>query len=140
MITEQITETASFFDTSVVGYVVMPSHVHMLIGMPDMSLLSKCIQSFKSITARRLLGALKESSSTLSCSSRPHKLWKRRFDDVIITSELQFRRKLQYIHDNPVKAGFVKESIDWEYSSARSWILGEPGLITIDRKYGWLYV
>ena len=137
-IAQQIAETASFLDISIVGYVVMPSHVHLLLGFPEVSLLSKAVQSFKSITSRRLRGMDLSPSEKQIMQSGSFRLWKRRFDDVIITSRMQFKRKLQYIHNNLVKAGLVEEATEWEFSSARSWLMGEVGLIKIDKEYKWI--
>ena len=44
------------------------------------------------------------------------------------------RQKLDYIHYNPVKRGYVDVPEHWRYSSARDY-LGQPGLIEIDK--GW---
>ncbi len=123
-ITLQISETMSYYNVSVVGYVVMPSHVHLLLGLNDVSQLSQTVQSFKSLSARRLRNSIGTNA-----------LWQRRFDDLIVVSELQYHRKLQYIHNNPVKDGFVEQAIDWEFSSARDWLLNKPGLIEIDKEY-----
>ena len=46
-------------------------------------------------------------------------IWASRFDDVAIFSESQFRVKLDYIHNNPVKAGLAKTPEGYPYSSAR---------------------
>ena len=46
------------------------------------------------------------------------------------TSLLQ--KKLDYIHNNPVTAGYVAEPHHWLWSSARDY-LGENGLLEIDR-------
>jgi GDP-D-mannose dehydratase len=40
--------------------------------------------------------------------------------------------KIKYIHQNPVKRGYVDEERDWRYSSARDYV-GEKGLIEIER-------
>lgn len=136
-VTQQLGKTASFYNVSIVGYVVMPSHVHILAGLEDISALSSFIQAFKSLSSRRL-----SKLEMAPCILPPPRtgriqLWKRRFDDIIIVSEEQFRRKLNYIHDNPVKAGLVKEAIDWAFSSARAWLLDEPGEIEIIKDYRW---
>ena len=41
------------------------------------------------------------------------------------------REKLDYIHCNPVKRGYVDKAEDWRYSSARN-NAGQEGLIAID--------
>ena len=118
-------EVASRFDAAVLGYVVMPSHVHFLIRLPDLSALSRFMQTFKSLTTREVTRILPRKLCPL---------WKRRFDDLIITSQRQFTTKLQYIHNNPVKAGLVSASIDWEFSSASDWLLNRPGMIPVDKE------
>ncbi|KAA3657719.1 MAG: hypothetical protein DWQ10_12705 [Calditrichaeota bacterium] len=40
---------------------------------------------------------------------------------------------LIYIHNNPVKKGFVTKPEDWKYSSARNWICGDDSVMKIDR-------
>jgi REP element-mobilizing transposase RayT len=134
----QLAETALIQDVSIVGYVVMPSHVHMLAGLSEISNLSSFVQSFKSLSSRRIRGFdMKVYQAQLYTSGRL-RLWKRRFDDVIIVSEKQFRRKLDYIHENPVKAGLVRQATDWRFSSARDWLLDEVGEIAIVKDYGWI--
>ena len=39
-------------------------------------------------------------------------------------------QKMDYIHANPVRSGFVNEPVDWRYSSAKDY-LGVDGLIPI---------
>jgi len=59
------------------------------------------------------------------------KLWMDRFDDLVIEDEETLKIKIEYIHNNPVKAGFVDQPEQWEYSSARNYILGDHSLIEI---------
>jgi len=40
-------------------------------------------------------------------------------------------QKLNYLHNNPVEAGFVEEAIHWKYSSAKNYA-GEIGQIPIE--------
>ena len=55
-----------------------------------------------------------------------HGIWISRFDDVIITSEDVFLTKLNYTHENPVRANLVSSAVDWPWSSARFWYSDEP--------------
>jgi len=127
--------TADHYDASIAGYVVMPSHVHMLVGLRDVTALSKAVQFFKSMSSRHIRSIMQ---SGLDGTEGDFKLWMRRFDEVIIVSEVQFETKLQYIHNNPVKAGVVANAVDWKYSSARDWLMNEEGLVPIEKNYGWL--
>lgn len=60
------------------------------------------------------------------------------FDDLVISSEKQFRIKLEYIHNNPVKAGLVTTAVDYPYSSAGNRVGEGKGLVEIDKDFGWL--
>jgi len=60
------------------------------------------------------------------------------FDDLVISSEKQFRIKLEYIHNNPVKAGLVTTALDYPHSSARNWVGEGKELVEIDKDFGWL--
>jgi len=138
LVARQLAQTAGQKGVSIVGYVVMPSHVHKLIGLHDIQSLSTFVQAFKSLTARRVREiGLSEYGRELFRSGR-FQLWKRRFDDVIITSEEQFRIKLNYVHENPVKAGLSENAVDWPFSSARSWLLDESGAVPIDKAFTWI--
>jgi len=128
-VARQLEEAARLFNVAIMGYVIMPTHVHALLGFPDITILSKFMQSFKSLTARRIRQLKEEKSGTL---------WMRRFDDVIVYSEEQFRTKLEYIHNNPVKTGHAGSPTGWPYSSARDWLLNERGLVKITKSWGWM--
>ena len=91
------------------GYVVMPNHLHLLLTIPESGSISSFVRDMK-----------KRIAFEYFCDRnlKSHKFWQNRFDDVYIYSEDVFRIKLNYIHNNPVKAGFVKKPEDWKYSSA----------------------
>jgi putative transposase len=124
---------ANLYEVSILSYVIMSSHIHALFGFPKIEALSKTIQMFKSIISRQVkvikIPELKENE---------YKLWKPRFDDLIITTEKLLKIKMDYIHNNPVKAGLAANAVDWEYSSAVDWLTDKEGLIKIDKEYHWL--
>jgi hypothetical protein len=47
-----------------------------------------------------------------------------------VSSDAIMRQKLEYMHDNPVKRGYVDDPLHWRYSSARNYA-GRPGLIEV---------
>jgi len=71
---------------SFISYVIMPSHVHLLLGFQNISDLSKYVQTFKSITSRQI-----KLLSPEDLLENDYKLWKSRFDDLIINSERQLK-------------------------------------------------
>jgi len=96
------------------AYVLMPSHLHLMVGCKGGGKeLSRFMQTLKIISAKRMFPG---SGS----------IWKQRFDDFSIRSEEHFYTKLNYIHDNPMRAGLVAHPCDWPFSSASAWIKGAP--------------
>jgi REP element-mobilizing transposase RayT len=92
----------------VLAWVIMPNHVHALFdiwGIP----MADIMRSWKGFTARqanRLLG-------------RSGAFWEANYFDTAIRDEGHLRRAIQYIENNPVKAGLVSAPDDWMWSSAR---------------------
>jgi putative transposase len=120
-----------------VGYVVMPEHVHFLMSEPEVGNPSVAIMALKYCVARDL-GCQKPHSPTLSFTRRdpgplrPIHFWKPRFYDFNVYSSAKKREKLQYMHENPVTRGLVRNPASWIWSSFRSYASGEPGIIPID--------
>lgn len=89
-------------------WVIMPNHVHALVRIYRQWALSVIVQAWKSVSAHKI-------NSTLRRSGR---LWQREYFDRYIRDENHHRLVLNYIRNNPVKAGLVSEAADWRYSSA----------------------
>jgi putative transposase len=133
----QLRETSSHFEASILAYVIMPSHVHALLGLKRIEELSRLMQAFKALTTSRVMPLLTLEQRTQFGKHRKFQFWRPRFDDLIIWSEDQFRTKTEYIHNNPVKAGLCERGQDYEFSSARDWLLGEAGTIPVDKSWSW---
>jgi putative transposase len=91
----------------VAGYVLMPEHVHLLVGEPHRSSLSVVIQALKQQTSRNL----KQRGEV--------KFWQRRYYDFNVYNEEKRVEKLRYMHRNPVQRGLVKKPEEWPWSSFR---------------------
>jgi putative transposase len=110
----------------VIGYVVMPEHVHLLISEPLIGNPSKMIQAVKLSVSRRLAigGAF---------SGR---FWQSRFYDFNLWGQQKEVEKLKYMHRNPVVRGLVASPEHWRWSSCRSYAYREAGL---DRINDWTW-
>jgi REP element-mobilizing transposase RayT len=112
---------------NLLGYVIMPHHVHLLIELNnegDISGLIRDIKKFFTYKFRnRLIGKTKFDISLFDNNGR-FQFWERGFDEVTIISENVFCKKLGYIHNNPVKAGLVHKAADYPYSSAKEYLGG----------------
>src|SRR5208283_2199992 len=88
----------------VVGYVVMPEHIHLLISEPQEKNPLTVMQALKLGFARRVLAEAK----------------RKRIE------------KLRYVHCNPVKRGLVTSPELWKWSSFRAYALGEAGPVKVN--------
>ncbi len=123
----------------VVGYVVMPEHIHLLLGEPERGNPSKVVQAIKQGFARRLLHKLRgvadaRQSSLWQTALDGGHIWQARFYDFVVFTEEKKVEKLHYMHANPVKRGLVMEPQQWEWSSFRHYALAEPGIVLIEDK------
>lgn len=123
-------------------YVILENHLHLIAAAPD---LSHTMQRFKSYTARQIIEHLEQQGSHrllewLAWCKRMHKtestyqVWEEGNHPQLIEAESVMRQKLDYIHQNPVKRGYVEQPEHWRYSSARNY-LGQPGLIDVARAW-----
>jgi putative transposase len=110
---------SSSFDLCVCGYVVMPEHVHLLLGEPQSKTLADALKSLKQGVSRQLIGELEH-------------FWQKRYYDFNIRDEQQFGEKLRYIHRNPLKRGLCKWPDEWEWSSFRHYATGTEGRVQIE--------
>jgi putative transposase len=128
----------------VVGYVVMPEHVHLLFGEPERGNPSVVMQALKQGFARRLLRQLRSLRSEhdprqgqlWDAALESGHIWQRRFYDFVVFlvafSEKKRVEKLRYMHRNPVKRGLVLEPEQWAWSSFRCYADGERGLVLVN--------
>jgi putative transposase len=107
------------------GYVVMPEHVHLLIGEPPDGTPSTVLQVLKQRVSR--------SSNRIDPSGQIlPQFWEQRFYDFNVWSQKKKNEKLEYMHMNPVKRGLVSHPKEWPWSSFSFYSNGEVGLTRID--------
>jgi len=126
------------------AYVIMSNHVHCILSAQKENL-SDIIRDFKRHTASTILKTIQspresrrdwmmkrfEFAAMSNVRNSPHQFWLHdNHAEELIT--LPFTaQKLNYIHLNPVRAGFVEKPEEWLYSSARDYRL-MPSLMEID--------
>jgi putative transposase len=108
----------------ITGYVIMPEHVHLLVGEPECGKLSVAIQMLKQNVARQL-----------GIAGNQPRFWQRRYYDFNVWTEAKRIEKLRYLHRNPVTRGLVARPEDWEWSSFRHWATGAEGIVEIESQW-----
>ena len=131
-------QTRQRFHFVVVGYVVMPEHIHLLINEPEVGSPSIVMQILKQRSARALLPKLKQPDprqNLLFEVPLRTPFWQARFYDFNVWTERKRVEKLNYMHNNPVKRGLVERPEDWIWSSYRDYRLDEAGPVQITRPF-----
>ncbi len=121
-----------------IGYVVMPEHVHLLISEPKQGTPSSVLHKLKLQVSRKMRQRRKHRTAAQlrlpfeERSEQPWAFWQARFYDFNVYSRGKRKEKLNYIHANPVVRGLVEHPKDWPWSSWSFYAKDEAGLTGID--------
>ena len=125
---------------TIFSYVILENYLHLVAKSDD---IAKSMQKFKAYTAYELLELLKRKNATIllkqfAFHKKAHKtkstyqIWEEGFHPKLIQSEAMMFEKINYIHQNPVKRGYIEEAEYWRYSSAKDY-KGIEGLLKVER-------
>ncbi len=110
------------------AYVIMPDHVHLITDSNRE--ISDVLRFTNGISAKRVLDYLKanEFASSLKKLEQAKKdrgykysAWQHHPDAFVINNENTLMQKVNYVHQNPVRAGLVEHAEDYRFSSVRLW-------------------
>lgn len=115
------------------AYVFMSNHIHLL-AQSEHEDLSGTIRDFKSYTSKKFLEVVNDGIESRSewmkmvfeyhgkfKNKQNNQLWTHENHAELIYSQKFIEQKVDYIHDNPVRAGIVSKPEDYLYSSARNY-------------------
>ena len=92
------------FGVAVGRYVILPDHLHLFVRLPATVKLSDWIGTMKRILVR----------AVENLSNDP--TWQRGFFDHVLRTSESYSEKWNYVRENPVRAGLVKNADDWPFS------------------------
>jgi len=113
-------------------FVIMTNHVH-LICLGNDKPLSDILRDFKTFTSKELVKLIKGNSDESRKEwilpafrqagknnplNKNYQVWQNFNSPTLLDSPYLIDQKSEYIHDNPVVAGFVSEPFEYYYSSA----------------------
>jgi REP element-mobilizing transposase RayT len=119
------------------AYVIMSNHIHLLIGKSNVDIsFSDIMRDLKKYTSMHLLKMIKEhnqesrkewmldlflSAGEKNSNNKKYQFWQQNNQPILLSFDDKIDKAIDYIHENPVKAGFVLESSEYLYSSARNY-------------------
>jgi REP element-mobilizing transposase RayT len=125
----------------VYAYVIMPNHLHLVVfnAKYDNARLQKTLAEFRKFNGHKLADYVDNNLATSlsrvirsnSLNDRSRQVWLPGWHAEGLASEAFLNQKVDYIHQNPVRKGYVCVPEHWRYSSAKYWLDGEEGEIPI---------
>lgn len=130
----------------VYAWVIMTSHIHMIIGTEGKMNLEDIIRDMKRHTSGEMRDILKNNSfesrkewmlwmfgraGRKNTNNIDYQFWIQDNHPVQLSTQEMILQRLNYIHNNPVEAGFVTEPHHWKWSSAHDYVGGKQGLVDV---------
>lgn len=133
----------------VYAYCMMTSHIHMILGTKGTNNLEAIIRDMKSFTSRNFRKALEDanqvhesrrewilrkmySAGTFNNNNNDFQFWAQDNHPIELSTNEILDQKFEYLHLNPVAAGFVDQPESWLYSSARDYAGIAKGVIDLN--------
>ncbi len=127
------------------AWCIMTNHVHMIISSneEELSNIMRDMKSFTSTTLKRIIAdspqesyknrmlKIMKDAGAKNSNNNGFQFWQQHNHPILLDTNYILDQKLDYIHNNPVKKGFVDEPESYLYSSARDYA-GIKGLIEIE--------
>jgi putative transposase len=126
------------------GWCIMTSHVHLIIGTSDKPM-ENILRDLKSFTSTNIKKAIElnptesrkewmlwmmKRAGIKNNNNNDFQFWQQNNHPIELWDNYMMQQKLDYIHNNPVEAGFVDAPCDYVYSSARDYS-EQKGLLNI---------
>jgi len=128
------------------AYCLMSNHIHIIANAEKSFLLKDTIRDFKKFTSKKIVAQIQnetesrrewmlklfEDEAEPSKRHKYYKFWQEGNHAIELFSEKFVWDKINYIHNNPVEAGLVKQAHEWIYSSASNY-LDLESIIEVER-------
>ena len=120
------------YKASLSAFVIMPTHVHLLVYLPEIGQLHEFCKCWRGRSARHIIDMLlrqgdKQSLEVMARHANGrcrYAAWKEQPRVLTMLTKRVLRIKIDYIHANPVRSKLVAEPGDWPHSS---WLWYEKG-------------
>lgn len=125
------------------AWVIMSNHIHLIVSAREGAELPSIIRDFKKFTSSKIVSAIAECPQesrkkwllnlfSFAGKGELTQFWQKNYHPIELNTDKLFQQRLDYLHENPVKAGLVREHHHYLYSSAIDYYEEKQGLLEID--------
>lgn len=130
------------------AWVIMTNHLHLIVSSSGESALPEIIRDFKKFTSRKIIDAVKSNAAesrrewllnafrfagSSNNNNENFQFWQQDYHPITLDRGHIYQQRLDYLHENPVRAGIVWEPQHYKYSSAIDYYHNSPGLLPVVR-------
>lgn len=129
------------------AWVVMTNHVHLIASAKEGHELVAIMRDHKKFTSRMIIAAIEENiqesrkdwllwmfkrAGERNSNNEKYQFWQQDNHPIELSTNEMITQRLDYLHNNPVKAGYVWEPQHYKYSSAIDYYTDDKGLLPIE--------
>lgn len=129
------------------GWIIMNNHVHLISRCKTSFVLPDVIRDLKKFTSRKIEEAIRQNTSESrkewmlwmfkragqrNSNNKDFQFWQQDNHPVELYGYETLKQKLNYLHDNPVRAGIVYETWHYKYSSAMDYCTCMSGMLELE--------
>ena len=129
------------------AYCIMTNHVHLIISSKQGLNMAFIVRDLKKFTSYKIIDTIKnnpleskkewmiwmfERAGRKNASNERYQFWQNGYHPIELSNPVLVKQRLNYLHDNPVRAGFVLASEEYKYSSARNYSGGIDCMMEVE--------
>ena len=129
------------------AWAIMTNHVHFILSAKEGYALSDILRDFKKYTSLRLIKSIQQNDSESrkewmlqimrnsgkkNSRNTNYQVWRQYNHPIELSTNKMKDQRLSYLHNNPVKAGFVGSPEHYLYCSARAYHMGGDNMLELD--------
>ncbi len=129
------------------AWIIMPNHVHLIMSAKRDFIISNILRDLKKFTSKQIYKAIDENqmesrktwltymfkrAGSKNSNNKEFQFWQNDNHPIELNNPFILKQKLDYLHENPVRAGIVFEPQDYVYSSAVDYFTDRKGMLAIE--------
>ena len=129
------------------AWVIMNNHLHLIVSAGETTELPAIIRDFKKFTSRKLIEAITNNvqesrkewmlnmfrfAGGSNNNNETYQFWQHEYHPIELDNTEKFDQRMNYLHENPVRAGIVWEAQHYKYSSAIDYYEQKQGLLSLN--------